>query len=93
MERTISASGQQISYEKSGTGPPLLLGHGSFGDHWTNWQFVKPLFESRFTLYAMARRGRGETDATSCHSVEDEGRDIVAVLRSVGQPAFLLGHS
>ncbi len=93
MERIFSAAGHQISYEKYGSGPPLLLVHGSFSDHQTNWQFVKPLFESRFTIYAIARRGRGETDTTSSHSLEDEGRDIVAVLRSVDQPAFLLGHS
>jgi pimeloyl-ACP methyl ester carboxylesterase len=46
-----------------------------------------------FTVYVIARRGRGETDATEGHSVEDESSDVVAVIQSIGEPVFLLGHS
>jgi hypothetical protein len=46
---------------------------------------VKPLFEKQFTIYAIARRGRGETDGTEGHSLEDESRDIVAVIQSIGE--------
>jgi len=71
----------------------LVLVHGAFSDHNTNWEFVKPLFEKQFTVYAIARRGRGETDATEGHSLEDESSDVVAVMQSIGEPVFLLGHS
>ena len=54
---------------------------------------MKPLFEKQFTVYAVARRGRGETDATEGHSLEDESKDVVAVIRAIGEPVFLLGHS
>ncbi|MGC1952894.1 MAG: alpha/beta hydrolase, partial [Gammaproteobacteria bacterium] len=64
-----------------------------FSDHKTNWDFVKPLLEKQFTVYAIARRGRGETDATEGHSLEDESRDVVAVIQSISEPVFLLGHS
>jgi pimeloyl-ACP methyl ester carboxylesterase len=74
-----------VSYDKYGSGPPLVLVHGSFSDHKTNWEFVKPLFEKQFTVYPIARRGRGETDATQSH--------VVAVIQSIGEPVFLLGHS
>jgi len=67
--------------------------HGGFSNHHTNWEFVRPLFEKQFTVYAIARRGRGETDATAGHSLADEGRDVVAVIRVIGEPVFLLGHS
>jgi pimeloyl-ACP methyl ester carboxylesterase len=67
--------------------------HGAFSDHKTNWQFVKPLFEKQFTVYAIARRGRGETDTTEGHSLEDESGDVVAVVQSIGEPVFVLGHS
>jgi pimeloyl-ACP methyl ester carboxylesterase len=67
--------------------------HGAFSDHQTNWEFVKPLFEPQFTVYAIARRGRGETAATEGHSLEDESRDVVTVIQSIGEPVFLLGHS
>jgi pimeloyl-ACP methyl ester carboxylesterase len=93
MLSVTGPGGIEVSYDKSGSGPPLVLVHGSFSDHRTNWEFVKPLFEKRFTVYAMARRGRGETDATEGHSLEDEGRDVAAVVSAIGEPVFLLGHS
>ena len=93
MQRITTPSGVTISYDMYGTGPPLVLVHGSFSDHNTNWQEAKPLLHDRFTVYAVARRGRGESSATQGHSVEDEAADIAAVLRAVGEPAFLLGHS
>jgi pimeloyl-ACP methyl ester carboxylesterase len=82
-----------VSYDKSGSGPPLILVHGSFSDHKSNWAFVKPLFEQQFTVYAIARRGRGETVATIGHSLDDESQDVVALIQAIDEPVFLLGHS
>jgi pimeloyl-ACP methyl ester carboxylesterase len=93
MQRISSPAGATVSYDKYGSGPPLVLVHGAFSDHKTNWEFVKPLFEKQFTVHAIARRGRGETDKTEGHSLEDESRDVVAVIESIGEPVFLLGHS
>ena len=93
MHRIPSTAGAIVSYDKYGSGPPLVLVHGAFSDHKTNWEFVKPLFEQQFTVYAIARRGRGETAATAGHSLEDESSDVVAVMQSIGAPVFLLGHS
>jgi pimeloyl-ACP methyl ester carboxylesterase len=93
MQRIPSPAGATVSYDRYGSGPPLILVHGAFSDHQTNWAFVKPLFEPQFTVYAIARRGRGETDATAGHSLEDESSDVVAVMQAIGAPVFLLGHS
>src|SRR5918998_3521676 len=93
VHHITSPNGAAVSFDKYGSGPPLVLVHGAFSDHQTNWEFVKPLFEKQFTTYAIARRGRGETEATEGHSLEDEGRDVVAVIQSIGEPVFLLGHS
>lgn len=82
-----------LSYNKDGSGPPLVLIHGSFTDHITNWELVKPLFEQQFTVYAIARRGRGETTATVDHSLEDESLDVVTLIQAIDEPVFLLGHS
>lgn len=90
---TSPASGGTIWYDTYGSGPPLVLVHGGFSDHQTNWQEVKPLLEGHFRVYAVARRGRGETSATQGHSVADECADVAAVLSRIGEPAFLLGHS
>jgi pimeloyl-ACP methyl ester carboxylesterase len=93
MERIASPTDARVSYDKRGSGPPLVLVHGGFSDHETNWAFVMPLLTQRFTVHAVARRGRGETDATEGHGVEDEGRDVAALMEAVGAPVFLLGHS
>lgn len=93
MQKIKTHAGVTVSYTKRGSGPPLVLVHGAFSDHHTNWEFVEPILRERFTLYAIARRGRGDTDATQGHSVPDEIQDVVAVIRGIGEPVFLLGHS
>ena len=93
MHRLTSPAGVQVSFDRYGSGPPLVLVHGSFSDHRTNWEFVKPLLETQFTVFAIARRGRGETDRTQGHAIEDEAGDVAAVIRSIDEPVFLLGHS
>jgi pimeloyl-ACP methyl ester carboxylesterase len=93
LEQFVSAHGVTLSYDTYGSGPPLLVVHGSFSDHNTNWEFVKPILRDRFTVHAVARRGRGETDATKGHSLNDEVLDIVELIQQVGAPVFLLGHS
>ena len=93
MQHIISSAGVRVSYDTYGSGPRLVLVHGGFSDHKTNWEFVKPLFEQQFTVYAIARRGRGETTGTEGHSLEDESMDVAALIQSLGDPVFLLGHS
>lgn len=83
----------RVSCEKYGSGPPLVLVHGGFSDHESNWESVRPFLESEYTVYAVARRGRGETPATRGHSVEDESLDVVSLLQQIGESVFLLGHS
>ena len=68
-----------------------MLVHGAFSDRHTNWEFVKPAFRKEFTVYAVARRGRGETDATEDHTLEDEVGDVVAVIEAVGEPVSWRG--
>jgi pimeloyl-ACP methyl ester carboxylesterase len=93
IERITAPSGVTVSYDTYGSGPPLVLVHGGFSDHRTNWQEVKAMLADRFSVYAVARRGRGESSATQGHSVEDEAADVAALLHHIGEPAFLLGHS
>jgi pimeloyl-ACP methyl ester carboxylesterase len=89
----VTPAGVRVGYEAWGEGPPLVLVHGCFSDHTTNWMYVKPLLEPHVTGYAIARRGRGKTDATPGQSLEDEMDDVAALIRHLGEPVFLLGHS
>jgi pimeloyl-ACP methyl ester carboxylesterase len=93
MERITSQDGTVISYDRYGDGPPLVLVHGGFSDHRTNWAYVKTPLGEQFTVSAIARRGRGETDATQGHRLEAEAADVAAVMHAAGEPVFLLGHS
>jgi pimeloyl-ACP methyl ester carboxylesterase len=93
MKTIIGSTGAAISYTVGGSGPALVLVHGSFSDHDANWTFVAPLFQRHFRVYAIARRGRGMTTASEGHTIEDEAQDVVDVVQSIGEPVALLGHS
>jgi len=93
MHQILSPSGVTVSFDQYGSGPPLLLVHGSFSNHQSNWEYVKPYWEQQFTTYAIARRGRGETDATENHSLIDESQDVKTLIMAIDEPVFLLGHS
>lgn len=92
METVTSADGTLIAFWREGSGPPLLLVHGGACDHLA-WYYVVPLLARRFTVYTYDRRGRGESGNTSPYSVEREVEDIAAMLKAIGEPAHLLGHS
>ena len=92
METIRSSDGTPIAYQRSGQGAPLVLVHGTTADH-TRWAPVLPLFEQSFTVYAVDRRGRGGSGDAEQYVIEREFEDIVAVVHSIAEPVFLLGHS
>ena len=88
-----TATGSKVSYTVEGSGPPLLLVHGAFSDHDSNWARVAPELRRYASVHAVARRGRGATEATFGHSLVDEAQDVLAVIRAAGEPVALVGHS
>jgi pimeloyl-ACP methyl ester carboxylesterase len=87
-----SADGTQIAFWREGQGPPLLLVHGGACDHLA-WFFVASLLARVFTVYTYDRRGRGESGIVPPYTVEREVEDVEAMLRAIGMPTHLLGHS
>jgi pimeloyl-ACP methyl ester carboxylesterase len=87
-----SADGTSIGYIKLGTGPGLVIVHGSLttGDEWLP---VASALADRFTSYLMDRRGRGRSGDGEGYSLSKECEDIKAVLDAAGPDSFLLGHS
>jgi pimeloyl-ACP methyl ester carboxylesterase len=51
------------------------------------------MLEQRFTVYAVDRRGRGQSGDSPVYSIEREYEDIAAVVESIREPVNLLGHS
>ncbi len=94
METVTSKDGTEIAFKRTGSGPPLLLVHGSAGDH-TRWELfdVRPALAQHFTVYAMDRRGRGGSGDADNYKPDLEFEDIAAVVNSIDEPVTLLGHS
>jgi pimeloyl-ACP methyl ester carboxylesterase len=88
----ISADGRSIAYARTGSGPPLVLVHGSINDR-NAWGFVVPAFAEQFTVYAIDRRGRGESGPPADHAFQRQIEDVVAVMEAAGEPVDLIGHS
>ena len=94
MKTITSTDGTPIAYEQSGSGPPLVLIHGMAGNH-ARWELfnVRPRFAEQTTVYAMDRRGNGESGDTEEYAIEKEFEDVAAVVDSIDEPVHLLGHS
>jgi pimeloyl-ACP methyl ester carboxylesterase len=88
-----SKDGVAISVEKSGSGPALLLVHGSMVDGSITWAAVRPALERHFTTYVLDRRGRGTSGDGAGYSLSDEVADLAAVVSAIGQPVTLVAHS
>jgi len=91
-----SADGTSIGVFTSGTGPPLVLVHGTSADH-TTFRVVGPILGERFTVHAVDRRGRGASGDTPPYSIEREFDDVAAVASRLaaeaGGPVDVVGHS
>ena len=97
MEKVQSADGTTIAFERSGTGPALILATGAFNDR-TSTRALAGALGSRFTVYAYDRRGRGDSDEAGPYAIERETEDLAAVLdaaalHAAGTLAFVYGHS
>jgi len=92
VEGIRSRDGTIIAYERGGVGPPLVLVHGSTADH-TRWTPLLPTLRRSFTVYAMDRRGRGQSGDTEPYALEREFEDVAAVVDAAGARVHLLGHS
>lgn len=92
MQHVTSSDGTSISYQKSGSGPSLLLIHGATADH-KRWSPILPYFEKQFTVYTMDRRGRGASGDSPDYNLMREAEDVAAVVEAIGEPVFLLAHS
>jgi len=92
IENITSRDGTSISYRRSGSGPPLVLVHGT-GGFSSSWLPVAAALAEQLTLYAVDRRGRGQSGDTAPYCVEREFDDIAALVDSIGGSVNVLGHS
>ncbi|MGW7243689.1 alpha/beta fold hydrolase [Streptomyces sp. NPDC054804] len=88
------SDGTSIYYERHGSGPAILLAHGSGGHHAAWWQQVAALREE-FTVVTVDLRGFGKSDSAMAEfDGQDFPADVVAVLDQEDlTDAMLVGQS
>lgn len=88
--------GVSIAVWEEGDGPPMVLVHGSLGDH-TAWAVPVAELSRHFTTYALDRRGFGASGDGETYSIEHDFADVAAVIEDVatrtGQKVTVWGHS
>lgn len=87
-------NGVNLYYELEGSGEPLALVHGSWGDA-TNWRFVTPGLGGRFRLLVYDRRGHSRSERPDTPgSVDEDGDDLAALLEALElAPAHVVTNS
>lgn len=91
-----SSDGTEIAAWLTGSGPPLVLVHGTPADH-TRWRPLLPYLEPHFAVHAIDRRGRGSSTDAPQYAIEREFEDVAAVVDAVaaatGRAVSVYGHS
>ena len=86
-----TVNGVRLAYEDEGSGPPLVLVHGS----WTNrhsFDLVAPGLAKRFRVARHDRRGHSESEARE-GTLEDDAADIAALAEALDMGPFHLACS
>ncbi|MFE9938424.1 alpha/beta fold hydrolase [Streptomyces hirsutus] len=94
MTEHLAVDGGTIAYEVAGSGPLIVLAHG-MGDSRAAYRAVVPqLVAAGYRVAAVDLRGCGEsgTDWPAWSRTAIAG-DLLAVIRHLGGPAVLVGHS
>src|SRR5450755_4067559 len=77
METLSSADGSPIAYERSGSGPALVVATGAFCNRASSMPLAEHL-GGHYTVYRFDRRGRGDSGDTPPWAVGREVEDLAA---------------
>ena len=76
-------NGVGLYYELEGSGEPLALVHGSWGDA-TSWRFVVPGLAERFRVLTYDRSGHSRSERPDAPgSIDEDGDDLAALLEAL----------
>jgi pimeloyl-ACP methyl ester carboxylesterase len=94
MQHVTSADGTTIAYDRTGSGPAVILVGGAFGDR--TEPTVAGLAQAlapHFTVFNYDRRGRGDSTDTTPYVVDREIDDLNALITQAGGQAMVFGGS
>jgi pimeloyl-ACP methyl ester carboxylesterase len=92
MDMVTSADGVTLAYERSGSGPALVIVNGALSTKEAGAPLA-PLLDEDFTLYRYDRRGRGDSADRDGSTPQDELRDLAAIVAATGDTPFVFGQS
>jgi pimeloyl-ACP methyl ester carboxylesterase len=92
MKHISSKDGTIITCWHKGQGEPLLLIHGTSGDH-TGWLSLLAELTPHFQVWTFDRRGRGDSGDNLNYSLQNEAEDIAAVIHAIGGKVHVFAHS
>jgi pimeloyl-ACP methyl ester carboxylesterase len=94
MTEYLDIAGNTLAYEVTGQGPLVVLAHG-MGDSRHSYRFLVPaLAGAGYRVANVDIRGSGDSSVGwDGYSRTDIAGDLVAVVRHLGGPAAIIGHS
>ncbi|MGW0580121.1 alpha/beta fold hydrolase, partial [Streptomyces sp. NPDC002920] len=94
MTEHLAVDGGTIAYEVAGSGPLIVLAHGMGDSRAAYRAVIPPLVAAGYRVAAVDLRGCGESSVGwPAWSRTAIAGDLLAVIRHLGGPAVLVGHS
>lgn len=90
----LTVNGGTIAYEVAGSGPLIVLAHGMGDSRAAYRKVISPLVAAGYRVAAVDLRGCGDSSIEwQTWSRTAIAGDLLAVIRCLGGPAVLVGHS
>lgn len=91
VETFESSDGTRIAWERSGSGPVLVIVGGALASRATDQGLARHL-AARFDVVTYDRRGRGDSSDTPPYAADLEVEDLEGLIDAVGGHAFVYGR-
>ncbi len=92
VRTTTSRDGTSIAYERTGTGPALVIVDGAFGSRAFGPNVsLPPFLSAQLAVYHYDRRGRGDSGDGAAYAAQREVEDLEAVIDAAGGSAHVYG--